>query len=680
MKSKLLMIAMCLFCSCGGGGNSVAPDRNLNLQVTWKSLASYPAFSKYKEEISVSAELLSGNEPVTDFISGKLENDKYHFLFLVLENGVYQLHARFVYAGELIGESLTEVSFVDDNREVDLLISSEDIIAVGGSASLESLMTNISPMDVDLDGDGLSDEIEKLIGTDPLNTDTDGDGINDNDDKFPLDSNRWVDEVKDEVKNFVAEEIEAEPVKLDTDGDGALDENDKFPLDPTEWTDADSDGVGDNKDNCKNTLNADQKNTDKKYFAEGIKTPNGALVIEDELGDLCDDDLDGDGLRVTFVDVVFGSDDNPGTFAEPLKSLQSGIDAAKQRGDNIYISPGEYNLKGVKFADGLKLFGGYDKKTGGLNPHNDSFRTAFVSSDGPVTLHVKDSLEGLGFDGFYFENLGVDDGVSGVLPDADEYSCDQATIFIENSNVTISNSIIKGNNNSNRSCGLLLKNNKSVNLNANLIDGSGKSSSNSSTGVSVVDGKAVLTNNIILGGNGEHVTGVRTTNSDIKIVNNTISSVSNAVNPKTSNGVVFSGGSMVIVNNLVYTDKAHDQAVLLCSGIDVLSGEIRNNLLTTFPNSGTNSVLVDCDENFTTTESFVLDPVIPLSGVSAFGNVSFAGINANGLVDVGYNLVGPAGIDEGINTDATGYGNVNKDYNGKSRPSGASFDIGAIEK
>ena len=40
----------------------------------------------------------------------------------------------------------------------------------------------------DLDGDGVSDIEEAIIGTDPENPDTDGDGINDLEDPFPLDA------------------------------------------------------------------------------------------------------------------------------------------------------------------------------------------------------------------------------------------------------------------------------------------------------------------------------------------------------------------------------------------------------------------------------------------------------------------------------------------------------------
>lgn len=64
---------------------------------------------------------------------------------------------------------------------------------------------------LDSDGDGLSDEDERRIGTDPFRKDTDGDGIPDG----------------DEVR------LGLDPLKADTDGDGIIDGLDKYPLDPS---------------------------------------------------------------------------------------------------------------------------------------------------------------------------------------------------------------------------------------------------------------------------------------------------------------------------------------------------------------------------------------------------------------------------------------------------------------
>ena len=57
-------------------------------------------------------------------------------------------------------------------------------------------------MILDSDGDGLSDEEERILGTDPLNIDTDQDGLTD----------------KEEVKIY-----QTDPLNPDTDGDGLKD-------------------------------------------------------------------------------------------------------------------------------------------------------------------------------------------------------------------------------------------------------------------------------------------------------------------------------------------------------------------------------------------------------------------------------------------------------------------------
>jgi hypothetical protein len=63
---------------------------------------------------------------------------------------------------------------------------------------------------LDSDGDGLTDEEERQLGTNPFNPDTDGDGISDG----------------DEVR------LGLNPLRADTDGDGIIDGLDKYPLDP----------------------------------------------------------------------------------------------------------------------------------------------------------------------------------------------------------------------------------------------------------------------------------------------------------------------------------------------------------------------------------------------------------------------------------------------------------------
>jgi hypothetical protein len=123
--------------------------------------------------------------------------------------------------------------------------------------------------DLDDDNDGLSDEEEKIMGTDPLNPDTDGDRARDNIDSFPLDPTEWQDldndtigdnkdtdddndGLLDEEELFVfgtnplnsdsdkdglsdKEEVDlgTNPLKADSDGDTIIDSEDDYPLDPS---------------------------------------------------------------------------------------------------------------------------------------------------------------------------------------------------------------------------------------------------------------------------------------------------------------------------------------------------------------------------------------------------------------------------------------------------------------
>ena len=165
----------------------------------------------------------------------------------------------------------------------------------------------------DDDDDGLDDTKEQEFGTDPKNKDTDFDGM--------------IDGL--EIKNGT------DPLRQDTDSDDYSDSKDVFPLDAKEWRDSDNDGVGDNSDNCKSVSNPGQENTDKTYSMEGVKAPDGDLVTADNLGDACDDDIDGDGLHITYLDAGNGNDSSSGTFVEPVTGVKRAIELAKVRGDDV---------------------------------------------------------------------------------------------------------------------------------------------------------------------------------------------------------------------------------------------------------------------------------------------------------------------------------------------------------
>jgi len=137
---------------------------------------------------------------------------------------------------------------------------------------------------VDSDGDGLSDEEEKAIGTDPLNPDTDGDHLNDGLERaagldpltpdisgpgVPVNCNYAADDDADFLNNCEERVIGTDPCIADTDGDGLSDfvelMSQTNPLVPEDLTDTDRDGVS-NADEV--MAHTDPLSNDAQYRAD----------------------------------------------------------------------------------------------------------------------------------------------------------------------------------------------------------------------------------------------------------------------------------------------------------------------------------------------------------------------------------------------------------------------------
>lgn len=130
----------------------------------------------------------------------------------------------------------------------------------------------------DTDGDGVTDDIDNCPGVanpdqadtdgdtigDACEADSDGDGVIDDADNCPADANA-------DQADLDGDSI-GDACDSDRDGDGVNNGDDAFPDDPSESADSDSDGIGDNADNCDNAANPDQADTDQDGAGDACDT------------------------------------------------------------------------------------------------------------------------------------------------------------------------------------------------------------------------------------------------------------------------------------------------------------------------------------------------------------------------------------------------------------------------
>jgi len=105
------------------------------------------------------------------------------------------------------------------------------------------------------------------------------------------------------------------------------------------------------------------------------------------------DGIDGDIGGAVFVDAVGGNDADPGTMAQPKRTLGVAIASATAEGKDVYISSGSY-AESVTLADGVGLYGGYDRATGWSRsmtslPIVGNGTTAVVGSNLPAPLMLQ---------------------------------------------------------------------------------------------------------------------------------------------------------------------------------------------------------------------------------------------------------------------------------------------------
>jgi hypothetical protein len=285
-----------------------------------------------------------------------------------------------------------------------------------------------------------------------------------------------------------------------------------------------------------------------------------------------------------------------------------------------------YNPSSVDIS-GMKIYGGYDVSFGGRKVKNPdaAYRTELVNAKGPVTVSIKDFKDVL-IDGVYISNAGPADL-------ANNYNCSNTSIYAEDGELTLLNSVISGNAAGRHPCGLVAGTGVKLIAGGNFIMGGGDSQSRSSIGAVLAGVSGKLDGNVIIAGYARHIIGVRLIGADVLISHNKIDAFSCSGTAKTAKAVEFDGPYLQILDNVIYTGSSADQVALVCSGSGPATGKIKGNVITTFPQSGTNAVLLDCDGNFTLTTDFIQTEDIILPDVDASGNIPYEG-DVAGLPEV----------------------------------------------
>jgi len=182
---------------------------------------------------------------------------------------------------------------------------------------------------VDSDGDGLTDDHERRIGTDPRNPDTDGDGLTDGEEVLiyktdPLNPDTDGDGLKDgeEVKKY-----KTNPLNPDTDGDGLKDGAEVFThkTDPFN-SDTDGDGLTDGEEVLQYKTNPLNPDTDGDGLNDGLE------VITYKTNPL---NPDTDGDKLTDGDEVFKHKTNPLKFDTDDGGVDDGTEVLFDKTDPL---------------------------------------------------------------------------------------------------------------------------------------------------------------------------------------------------------------------------------------------------------------------------------------------------------------------------------------------------------
>ena len=225
---------------------------------------------------------------------------------------------------------------------------------------LMRFIENIVDAFVDTDGDKLSDDDEKLIGTDPKKPDTDGDGFTDYEEVMletdPLKKNDYDAKLDSDEDGLTdVDEVQkygSSPFAADTDADGLsdYDEVKTYKTDPAK-EDTDGDGLSDGFE-VANKLDPTKESTDGKTKDSEVKIQQE--IAEDAVSQQL---LDEDNVAVPSV-----SGTKAGEMADHVYLASSGDAAIEENrsvvGEVVSVEGEDSYVKGLTLSFNLDSFAG----------------------------------------------------------------------------------------------------------------------------------------------------------------------------------------------------------------------------------------------------------------------------------------------------------------------------------
>ena len=248
-----------------------------------------------------------------------------------------------------------------------------EVTATNGDATETQKFTIrvIAPNVNDMDGDGLTDDEEKELGTDPKNPDTDNDGVSDGDEKKDGTDPQNPDSDNDGLKDGEEKELGTDPNNPDSDNDGLTDkEEQELGTNPTN-EDTDGDGLkdGEEVDGSKNPFDKD---------GNKVEDGNPGAPTDPKNAD-SDGDGVNDGDEVNRVDEDGNpaptNPNNPDTDGDGVNDGQEKIDGTDP------LDKDDYRGKDSD-RDGLT---DKEEKDGSLNPWGQPTK----NDDGTLTSNPK---------------------------------------------------------------------------------------------------------------------------------------------------------------------------------------------------------------------------------------------------------------------------------------------------